>query len=221
MPYKKRYKKRTSRPTYMGCGRMVMSDAQKALALARGVKALLNVEYKFHTVSATTQSITDTASATALTNLSQGDTATTRDGSQVKFTSLRFGYNLKSNPSGTMSTVRLMLVHDKQTNEAQATATDVLQDSTPVDAIISAYNIDNVSRFNILYDKVHTLVNTSSVGQVTRTIHKKLNLKVRYDGNAGDVTDLTQDSIFLIMVASTTTNDPAISFQIRLRYLDN
>ncbi len=221
MPYKKRYKKRSTRPTYMGCGKMVMNDAQKALMIARGVKALLNVEYKAHTVVAQTSDITDTASATALTNLVQGDTTTTRDGSQVKFTSLRFGYVLKANTSATRATVRLMLVHDKQTNEAQATATDVLQDSTPIDAITSAYNIDNVSRFRILYDKVHTLVIAGDTSVVHRTIHKKLNLKVRYDGNAGDVTDLTQDSIFLIMVSDTVTNDPNISFQIRLRYLDN
>ena len=86
MPYKKRYKKRNARPTYMGCGKMVISDASKALALARGVKALLNVEYKAHTVTAAASSITDTASATNLTLLVQGDTAATRDGSQVKKT---------------------------------------------------------------------------------------------------------------------------------------
>ncbi len=220
MPYKKRYRKRTVRPTYMGCGKMVMSDAQKALAIARGVKALLNVEYKSHTVTAAALAITDSASATNLTLLVQGDTDITRDGSQVKFTSLRFGFTLKSNASATRTNVRIMLVHDKQTNQAQATATQVLQDSTPIDAIISAYNIDNVSRFNILYDKVFSL-DPSYIPTLSRVVHKKLNLKVRYDANAGDVTDLTQDSIFLIMVSDQVTNDPTISHQIRLRYLDN
>ncbi len=220
MPYKKRYSKRNARPSYMGCGRMVLSDAQKALAVARGVKALLNVEYKFLTVIGQAQAITDTASNTNLTLLVQGDTTNTRDGSQVKFTSIRFSYFLKVNASSLNNLVRVMLVHDKQTNGAQASATDVLQDATPIDAITSAYNIDNVSRFHILYDKVHALSN-GGTSAIHRTIHKKLNLKVRYDGNAGDVTDLSQDSIFLILVADQVTNDPTISFQIRLRYLDN
>ena len=139
---------------------------------------------------------------------------------QLKNTSLRFGFTLKGNASATRTAVRLMLVHDKQTNGAQATATQVLQDSTPIDAIISAYNIDNVSRFNILYDKVFML-DPSYIPAITRVVHKKLNLKVRYDANAGDVTDLSQDSIFLIMVGDQVTNDPTISHQIRLRYLDN
>ncbi len=222
MPYRKRYKKRSApRPGYISCGKMVMSDAQKALAMARTVKSLLNVEYKFHTVTGQAVAISDTPASTQLTALSQGDTTTTRDGSQVKFTSFRFDYFLKAGSSSTKSLARIMIVHDKQTNQTQATATQVLQDSTIVDAIVSGYNIDNVSRFRILYDKVHSMSSTGDSAVIHRIIHKKLNLKVRYDANAGDVTDLTQDSIFLILVGDQTTNDPNITFQFRLRYLDN
>ncbi len=219
MPARKKIKRK--RPTYLRCGQMVLTDAQKALSIARSVKSLLNVEYKQKSNAAQSLAITDTASAVQLVALSQGDTAITRDGSQVKFTSLRFSYFIKIHASALNTMVRVMIVHDKQTNQAQATATDVLQDSTPVDAIVSPYNIDNVSRFRILYDKVHGLSSVGSTSCVQRTIHKKLNLKVRYDGNAGNVTDLTQDSIFLILVSDEATNDPTISHQLRLRYLDN
>ncbi len=221
MPYRKRFKKRSSRPGYMACGKMVLSDAQKALAIARATKALLNVEYKFHSVGAQGAAITDAPSATNLVLLSQGDTANTRDGSQVKLTSYRFAYTLKIHASATNTMVRVMIVQDKQTNQAQATATQVLQDSTIIDALTSPYNVDNASRFNILYDKAHSMSSVGSTSCIHRVIHKKLNLKIRYDANVGDVTDLTQDSLFLILVSDEPTNDPTISHTFRLRFLDN
>ncbi len=222
MPYKRRnYKKRSYRPTYRSCGTMVLSDAKRALIKVNKLKNLLNVEYKHHNLSTTATAITDAGSVTQLSNLAQGDTSTTRDGGSVKWTSLQLTYQMKIHVSATTSMVRIMIVHDKQPNQAIFTLADLLFDATIVDACTSPYNINNASRFNIIYDKLHALNVNSSNSTVIRKIHKKLNLKMRYDAAVGDITDQTQDSLALVLVADQATNDPVIAFSYRGRFIDN
>ncbi len=223
MPYKRGYKKRNykRRPGYKACGTMVMSDAQWALKKVATLKSLLNVEYKHHNVQATDSSITDAGTITNASLLTQGDSSITRDGGSVKYTSFRLAYSWKINSNATDTFVRVMVVHDKQTNQAQFTLADLLFDATIKDAIYSPPNIDNASRFNILYDKVHNLTINGQNRSVYRNIHKKLNIKTRYDANAGTVADLTQDSISLVFIGDETTNDPALSFNYRSRFIDN
>ncbi len=228
MPYsKQRYKKhigaykRSFRPGYRACGSMVLSDAQRALYKVGKLKALLNVEYKHHNIQGISTTVTDAGVITNCSLLSQGDTSQTRDGGSVKFTSLRLAYNIKINASATNTTFRVMIVHDKQTNQAQFTLADLLFDATTVDNIVSPYNVNNASRFNVLYDRLHTLSSTGSTSNVSRIIHKKLNMKTRYDAAVGDITDLTQDSISLVFIADEVTNDPGITFNYRSRFIDN
>ncbi len=224
MPYKRSSNKRMRkyyRPGYKACGQMVLSDAQRALYKVNNLKKLLNVEYKHHNISTNSTAITDAGLITPLTNLAEGDTSTTRDGGSVKWTSFQLAYDWTINASATVTRVRLMIVQDKQTNQAVFTIPDLLFDGTIVDNIYSPYNINNASRFNILYDKVHVLTINGSNRSVYRKIHRKLRLKTRYDAAVGDITDLTQDSLALVMIADQTTNDPILRFGYRGRFIDN
>ncbi len=81
-------------------------------------------------------------------------------------------------------------------------------------------NINNASRFRVLYDKVHTL-NSASNAEINRLVYRKLNMKTRYDANVGDITDLTQDSLSLVVIGDQVTNDPSIIFNYRSRFIDN
>ncbi len=220
MPRQYRKKKkygRKKRSPYGG----YLNTASKALSVAYAVKRLVNVEFKHHNVVQQAQAVTDAGLITNLSLLSQGDSSTTRDGGSVKFTSLRLSYMIGIHASATLSVVRVMIVHDKQTNQAQFTLADLLFDATIVDNILSPYNINNASRFNVLYDKVHTLNIAGSSGMLQRTIHRKLNMKTRYDANVGDVTDLTQDSLSMIFISDQPTNDPNLSLNYRSRFIDN
>ncbi len=114
-----------------------------------------------------------------------------------------------------------MVIHDKQTNQAVFTLADLLFDATVADAIFSPPNINNASRFNILYDRLHTMAINGNSANIARIVHKKLNLKTRYDAAAGDITDLTQDSMALVFIGDQPTNDPAVSFNYRSRFIDN
>jgi len=91
MPYKKSYNRRPKgRPygRYVKHAGTALDYSIKALTIARGIKKMINVEYKFHDVQLTSVALPQTPLITQLTNIAQGDTDQTRDGAQVKLTRL-------------------------------------------------------------------------------------------------------------------------------------
>lgn len=218
MPYqKKKYKYK--RPGYKACGKMVYADAAKALAIARGVKRLLNVEIKNHDVQQLGIGLTTAPVITQLSNIIQGDTTITRDGSQCKMLGINLNYFIQLGPSGIVTVVRIMLVLDKQTNQAIYLNTDLLEDVTVGDNILSPRNLDNLHRFTILYDQTHNISTARSVVVVKKYIRKEVIL--RYDASGNDIADLTQNSISLVQMTNVTSAQPLISSFLRLRYVDN
>lgn len=224
MPHAKKkynkYRKYNGRIGYLNCGQMVINDATRALAMAKYVKGLVNVEFKQHNINRTSAAMNTTFTQSFLTNLSQGGDDTERDGNSLRMKSIQIKGFVKQNASAAQTLVRLLVVHDKQTNQALFTPADLLFDVTPGDAIISARNIDNMKRFHVLWDKVITLDSAAS-GTKTFSFYKKLNIAIRYDENAGDITDLTQSSLNFMQVSDEATNTPTITVHIRLRYIDN
>lgn len=197
-----------------------VSDASKALQLAKSVKALLNVEIKNHDTGLTQTAISSTFQVLELTNIAQGDTTLTRDGASLKLVGVNLKYKLSQHASATNTQVRMLLVHDRQTNQATYSAVALLSDSTIHDAIVSPRNLDNTRRFQVLMDRVHIF---SATGRTTsvHSFNKKLNIKIRYDATAAAITSLTQSSLSLVLVSDEATNTPLITHIIRLRYVDN
>ncbi len=223
-PYKRRYKKKTrySRSTrYMSQGHSALALAGQALTVAYGVKKLMNVEFKFHDVQFTSANISTSAKITELTNIPQGDTDQSRDGAQVKLTKINIRYMITAHASDPTTLVRVMLVHDRQTNQAIYEILDLLQDTSANDSICSLLNLDNKYRFAILYNKVHTFSDNWKEASF-HEINKTLNLKIRYDNSTPDITDLTSSSLSLVMIStSASTNFPVATVFARLRYVDN
>ncbi len=207
-------------PGYRRCGEMVYSDAKRALLMAKSIKSLMNVEFKNHDVGQTAVAFAVAPVITQLTNIAIGDTTNTRDGSSVKLVSILFKYNILMNASATKTACRVLIIHDRQTNEAIYTGTDFFSDVSAGDGIVSARNLDNGHRFQVLYDKVHTYSATGR--QISyHQFYKKLNLKLRYDNAAAAITSLTQSSLSLVLVTNEATNVPTITSLTRLRYVDN
>ncbi len=221
-----RYAKKTSynrngRPGYISCGKMVLTDAQRALAMAKYLKSIVNVEFKVINNLGTADAISTTPVITQLTNVGQGDTTSTRDGANMKLVSLSLYYFIDQHATATNTQFRVMVVHDKQTNEAIYAAADLLADVTAGDAIVSHRTLDNTHRFQVFYDKVHRLNDVGFTNIPVVKFNKKLQLKLRYDGSAADITDLTSSSLSLLFVSSEATNTPTITFSCRLRFVDN
>ncbi len=207
-------------PGYRRCGEMVYSDAKRALLMAKSIKSLMNVEFKNHDVKLTASALAVAPIISELTNIAIGDTTNTRDGSSIKLVSILFKYLINMNASATQTKVRVILVHDRQTNEAVYSAADFLADVTAGDSIVAARNLDNGHRFQVLYDKVHTY-SISGRQNSYHQFYKKLNLKLRYDNAAAAITSLTQSSLSLLTTTNEATNVPNITSIVRLRYVDN
>ncbi len=215
----RRYNKRKPRYPRLSLANEI-STAQKALSVALSVKKLINVEFKNHDVSGTTVSVTVAPIIVPLTNIAQGDTTITRDGASLKVMSLRCSYSLNANASAQNTLVRVMIVIDRQTNEAIYTGGDLLLDVTSGDNIVSPRNLNNNTRFKVLYDRVHAFTELG-VSSNHRLFYKKLNLKLRFDNAAGAITSLTQSSMSFVFMSNQSTNTPTITHANRIRFIDN
>lgn len=221
MVYRKRtYKKRYSRPGYKSCGKMVYSDARKALTIAAGIKRLINVEVKNFDVQQSNVQMSNVPVIIQLSNIPQGDTTSTRDGSQCKVLALELDLFMTRNSNGVVSTVRLMLVCDKQTNQAIYLNTDLMADVTTIDNLVSPMNLDNKFRFQVLWDRVFVI---SSGWKGARHFKKTFRMSkiLRFDGNTSAIADLTSSSLSLVQMTNDSASEASITMFSRLRYVDN
>ncbi len=217
------YRKKRSyskRPGYGACGKMVYGDAQKALAMVKSVKRLINVEVKNFDTQLTNTAVTDAIGITQLTNIPQGDTRSTRDGAQCKMIGLELNFAISMHASAFNTQFRLIVVLDKQTNQAVYLAADLLDDITPFDSIISPRNLDNMKRFAVLYDRTFAFHVGGTNSFIVRKYIKK-EVLLRYDASTSTIADLTQNSLSILTVATEPANDPGFTLHARIRYVDN
>ncbi len=217
MPYRKKYK--SSRPGYKACGRMVFGDARKALAVAQGLKRLLNVEIKNHDVTQTSVTIIQTPVIVQLSNIPSGDTTISRDGAQCKMVGINLNYFLTVDPTTPRTVVRIVLLIDRQTNQIIYNIADFFDSTVSQLNVISPRNLNNLHRFIVLYDQTHML----SLDTPTVTVRKyiKRDVLLRYDASTPSIADSTQNSLSLLQVTNEGTNQPIISSFCRIRFVDN
>ncbi len=225
MPYQKRrrrndrYKHRGFR--YLKYGGKAIDLSVKALTTAMAVKRLLNVEFKNVDFIQTSQTVTTIPAIQSVSLIAQDDTTNTRDGAQVKATSLQIKYILSMDGDARVSTVRIMLIKDKQVNGAFHVAADVLDDVSTVDILVSPYELANKYRFTILYDKVHQMSITGNQ-QAQGSFYTKLDQVLRYDGAAADISTVQSCGYTLMFFSNElAANAPLLTSRVRLRYVDN
>ncbi len=232
MPYKKTYRKRYTKPyrktDYLGQYNRYVGAAAGTMALAHQVyklKRLINVEQKFFDVTSASTLIPDgVGTIIQLTNIPQGDTDETRDGAQVKLTSWSFKAVCSVDPTIAANGVFLtvMLVEDKQTNQAIYTTATLMASTANVLGVVSALNLDNKFRFKVHKRWIFQL-NTSSGPRKVLKFYKKFNNKMflRFDNSTPAIADLTTKSLSLLVISNIATTEPQITFFNRLRYVDN
>ncbi len=217
MPYKKRYQKNCPTPWF---GKADRYAGVLALKYSKRALSLLNVEFKNHDVTAVGTTINLSPIIIQLTNIAQGDTGETRDGSQVKLSAFLLKFDICGNVNSTNTLVRVMLVWDKQTNQAIYGSGDLLEDTTDVLIIQSPYNLDNKWRFKVLYDKVFRLSSASN-NAISIKKYFKMSRKIRFDNSTSAIADLTSGSLSLVFFGNQSTNKPVITYFNRVRYIDN
>lgn len=136
-----------------------------------------------------------------LNDVSQGTSTTSRVGNQL--------YNVKLNIRGHVvlaatqagDLFRYIIFKDKQTDGSAPAVLDILETAN-VDA---NYNLDKVgSRFVILADRyvpIQQAAATVTTPYVPFALYKKLNFVTYYTGNAGTVSDISTNGLFVLTIS--------------------
>jgi len=181
----------------------------------------------------------------SILDISQGTSQNERIGGKITVTNINLRARLVAYALSATSPVdtrginaRVLLVRDKQSNGGQCSITDVLQQSnngtgnyTGVDCF---RNMDNVDRFDIIYDKTFTLqpgamlpITASTGGAVFSAkfikINKKLADRIDYAGTTGTYTGLRSVSYTLFSICDhevVAAFNTGLTGTMRIKYTD-
>ncbi len=180
------------------------------------VLSMLNVEDKYIDAGATT-----TMSASwqlfLLNGLQLGTTSTTRVGQSIKLNSVQFKAFITINALATLvQSCRVVMFVDKQANAAAPTATDVYPATVASNRVVSY-----LDRFTILFDEWVILDPNTPSGEILIK-SSSLSHHVSFNtGNAGDITDITRNSFYIMFLSDAGSNFPAIVWTNRIGFVDN
>jgi len=166
-----------------------------------------------------------------------GDTASDRDGNQIKATSLMIRAQLLSDQDLVIpQRVRMVVFWDTQTNGADAsisgTVTSLMNASGTVTGTYDFRNQRTIDRYKILFDKVYTinpqLKLTEVGGTVTDNQPKAINIVkyfklgrvIDYTASTGAITDLMKNSINVAFISDVGADQPTVNFNIRMNFKD-
>lgn len=167
----------------------------------------------------------------------QGNTQSERIGRKITIKALHVKghYHLNSTAIFQQADQRIRLIFavDKQTNGAAATLSEVLSFGLASVEINAFRNLANVSRFDILYDRVFNLPNDAVFQDSATTgdtlpkswgfqFTKKMNLTIEYDASAttGVIATQRTNNIFAFAIAENADNLPSVEYIFRIRYAD-
>lgn len=194
-----------------------------------------SAELKFLDTSFVDAVVANTASIVedSICPIVQGYDEDERIGRKVMLKSVTFRYQMtlpEVNQAATPSSgdhLRVILYQDKQTNGAAATASLILESTTNFQ---SFYNLTDRARFNILYDKTHTLnymtLTSDAVtkfDQAGRTAafgtYVKCNVPLEFSGVTGGLSELRTNNIGILLCSNTGVC--GFVGNCRIRYTDN
>lgn len=144
----------------------------------------------------------------AYTIVSQGTTAGTRIGNSIRLQAFNLFGDLNLPAASGSDTVRVMVVLDTETKGAAPSVTDILTSAS----VLSSHNLTNVScpgrtknRFQVLRDRSYHLDNgAGTVTTANLPIRMKVPLRCQtfYNGNAGTVSDLLKNHIWVLVITA-------------------
>lgn len=219
MPFRRQRKNNFTARTQRGAYKV----AKKALYAANKIRQLINVEYKYHDTQATNHAAGWGGGVSTLTTITQGDTATNRNGNSILAKSLALTYMAYPGSTQTVTKeIRVVLVRGLDENGATPIGSDILLHAGSAYAITSHRKLDNTTDYKVIYDKVHSVMTNSANNDhlVTKKLFLKFNNHIKYTLGA-DTTEKGGLFLFVFTDSAASTANPTIQFQARLRYIDN
>jgi len=138
--------------------------------------------------------------------------------------------------SETSSSIRVLLVVDKQTNAAAMTAAQLMApDASTNMSVASFQNTDNFGRFQVLKDKRFVITNANLVGSPTAgdvaqqgmvklfkinyTFRKPLTAHFNAT-NGGTIADIVDNSLHVVAACDNASYVPQLQYACRVVYID-
>lgn len=228
MPFnhKKRYAAFKKKPFY----KKVISVAQTAstaLRIAQGLASLINVEKKHHDKLFTMNPNIAVGRIEFLSAIAQGTTDTSRVGDSILPKLLSVKMQLNQHATATDTKIRIIFFIDKDHDGVAPVGPDLLANQD----VLSFYNLDDISRFRILSDRVYTLKPDTEVKYLHFNFRfnnpkrtNKVNNKwyhIKYSGPTANIEDLEGGQLMSYIISDQVTNTPTITMRTRIRYIDN
>lgn len=183
------------------------------------IKTALNSERKWSNVSDADEPVPNIATGpvtVCLNEIGQGFDDDNRIGRQLKVVNTQFRGNIEWNSAGdSVQTVRLLVFRYKRGDGGIPDVQDIMQGTTPW----GFYQIDRSPDFQIMYSKV---INVSDQRPVARfNMYNKKQFKCKYIGVGDTYTSTGDNAVWVAMFSDKATNAPTVTYQGRLRYVDN
>lgn len=192
-------------------------------------------ELKYHDVDVNDASIASNGviqNTGSINLIPQNTSETGRIGRKCTVKSIMWRYNLELGAQsvvGNAETIRLIVYLDKQANGATASVSGnggILAS----DNYQAFNNLNNKSRFQILFDKVEVLNPQAAAGDGTTndaadvelngSFYKACNIPLEFSDDTGAITELRSNNIGVMTVAKVGTLAALVS-KVRLRFSDN
>jgi len=153
-----------------------------------------------------------------LTGLASGDTPDDYSGTGVIQKSLIFRYKADVNDTAATSNVRVMIVRFKEENGSPTLAQVLANTTSEPHAQISYYLAKPSIKYEVLYDKQHTLVKDTVKDQVV--VHANIDLGDKRQDVNKNSTAWIQNATYLMAFGDDATNRPGFTYDVKFRYHD-
>lgn len=197
--------------------------ASKALSMVRGLRKLINVEYKVHDVVETVGSSIPGFPANAwyscLNVIPLGDQKDQRNGNLVLMKSLDLRFDIQHNSSGPVNQRVAFMLLNYPANAKETPNIGEVLDNPGI--FRPRRNLDFTKSYRILAMRWLDLDKTNRVSAHVQ-IHRKLDFHAKYWQSTPDAQDLTAGMIYCYLWSDVSVNPPAFkNFTSRIRYIDN
>lgn len=177
-------------------------------------------EYKVSTIEGNASTFNTSYSFIHLTGILQGTGATNRIGNRIRWQSVFFNSFIVKSASATNTMINFILMIQRNTSGTAPDINGILNNVTAGVAIVSSRNLNFMNKYKILR-RYSVKLDSDTTNKKFKFMHKFRGGKIlNYEGNAGDITDLTNDSIFLLIYSNQSTNVPSVTYSLRSRFTD-
>ncbi len=175
---------------------------------------------EFRTITtALTSAPNSTGAVVALTAIAQGDDIANRQGNKVRAKHMSVRGHININASATSTHGRMIIIRDNNGSTSQPAITDLFTDASTMRIGKNKLgDPQSNSRFTILWDYTYTL-DAVNKNQTYFKYTQELDHHIYYTGTAA--TDEGKGHLYLFTVSSESTNDPVVSADCMVKFIDN